>query len=143
MAVSAEHLDQPRRLDPGLPREDRVFRLGARGIGVLVLILIIAIGAFLGYQGVPTLRRYGFDFFTESRWLPNRDIIGLASVLAGTFEVAIIALAVGIPLAFCTALFISEYAPARVRSTLVALVDLMAAIPAIIYGLWVLFLLQP
>ncbi|MCU1394436.1 MAG: phosphate transporter permease [Ilumatobacteraceae bacterium] len=130
-------------MDPGLAPADRVFRYGARGIGLVVLAITLAIGGFLGYQGVPTLHRYGLSFFTESRWLPNRDIIGLASVLLGTFEVALIALVIGIPLAFLTALYISEYAPAQLRSLFVGVIDLMAAIPAIIYGLWALFVLEP
>ena len=120
-----------------------MFQAGARGIGIVVLVLIASIGLFLCYQAIPTFRRYGFGFLTESRWLPNRDIIGLSAVIVGTFEVALIALAVGIPLAFLTALYISEYSPRRLRSSLVALVDLMAAIPAIVYGLWALFVLEP
>jgi phosphate transport system permease protein len=143
MVASAELLDQPRTLDPGLAPEDRVFRGAARSIGIAVLVMVAAIGLFLGYQSIPTFRRYGFSFITESRWLPNRDIIGLSAVVVGTFEVALIALAVGIPLAFLTALYITEYSPRRLRSSLVALVDLMAAIPAIIYGLWALFVLEP
>ena len=63
-------------------------------------------------------------------------------MLVGTVEVALIALVVGFPLALLTALYISEYAPPRIKPTLVALVDLMAAVPSIIYGLWGFFLLQ-
>jgi len=136
-------VDEPRRVDPSLPLADQVFKHSARSIGVIVLLLILAIGAFLGFQAIPTLQRYGVDFFTESRWLPERDIIGLSAVLVGTVEVALIALAIGFPLAFLTALYISEYAPPRLKSTLVSLVDLMAAVPSIIFGLWGFFLLQP
>jgi phosphate transport system permease protein len=64
-------------------------------------------------------------------------------VLVGTFSVALVALVVAFPLSLATALYISEYAPARLRPTLVALVDLMAAVPSIVYGLWGFFLLQP
>ncbi|MBV9254718.1 MAG: phosphate ABC transporter permease subunit PstC [Actinobacteria bacterium] len=135
--------DEPRAVDPGLTKADRVFHHGARGVGMAVLALILAIGLFLGYQGLPTLHRYGLHFFTESRWLPERDIIGLAAVLVGTVEVAVIALAIGFPLALATALYISEYAPARIRAGLVALVDLMAAVPSIIYGLLGFAFLQP
>ncbi|MBV8692779.1 MAG: phosphate ABC transporter permease subunit PstC, partial [Actinobacteria bacterium] len=135
--------DEPRVVDPGLTKADRVFHHGARGVGMAVLALILAIGLFLGYQGLPTLHRYGLHFFTESRWLPERDIIGLAAVLVGTVEVAVIALAIGFPLALATALYISEYAPARIRAGLVALVDLMAAVPSIIYGLLGFAFLQP
>jgi phosphate transport system permease protein len=135
--------DAPRPVDPSLARADRIFHGSARTIGLLVLGLTVAIGLFLGYQALPTLHHYGLRFFTESQWLPERDTIGLSAVLVGTVEVALIALAIGFPLAFLTALYISEYAPARIRSTLVAMVDLMAAVPSIIYGLWGFFLLEP
>jgi phosphate transport system permease protein len=112
-------------------------------LGLFVLALTGAIGLFLGYQAIPTLQRYGLSFFTENQWLPQQDVVGLSAVLLGTVEVAAVALLVGFPLALLTALYISEYAPGRLRSTFIALIDLMAAIPSIIYGLWGFFLLQP
>ena len=135
--------DAPRVLSQTLTPGDRSFRGLVTGIGLFVLILTGAIGAFLGYQAIPTLRHYGLAFFTETQWLPQQDILGIAAVLVGTVEVAVIALLIGFPLALATALYISEYAPVRLRSTLVALIDLMAAVPSIIYGLWGFFLLQP
>lgn len=141
--LDAPRADRPRVVDPGHTRSDKAFRRGITGVGVLVLVMTTAIGAFLGYQAIPTLHRYGLSFFTETQWQPERDVIGLAAVLVGTVQVALVALAVGFPLALLTALFISEYAPARAKSTLVALVDLMAAVPSIIYGLWGFFLLEP
>ncbi|MGZ4436997.1 MAG: phosphate ABC transporter permease subunit PstC [Nocardioides sp.] len=136
-------LDSPRELVQVHTTGDRLFRRSVSGIGLLVLVLTGAIGLFLGYQAIPTLHRYGLSFFTESQWLPAQDVLGLSSVLIGTLEVALIALLVGFPLALLTALYISEYAPARLKPTLVALIDLMAAVPSIIYGLWGFFLLQP
>jgi phosphate transport system permease protein len=109
----------------------------------VVLILTGSIGAFLGYQAIPTLRRYGLGFFTESQWEPARNLIGISAVLVGTVEVALVALVIGFPIAFLTALYVSEYAPVWARSTLVALIDLMAAVPSIIYGMWGARLLQP
>jgi phosphate transport system permease protein len=139
----AEILDKPRIIDPGLPTSDKVFRHSARGIGVFVLVLTGSIGLFLGYQAIPTLRRYGLSFFTVSEWQPARNLIGISAVLLGTVEVALIALVIGFPIALLTALYVSEYAPAWAKSTLVALVDLMAAVPSIIYGMWGARLLQP
>lgn len=112
-------------------------------VGVFVLVMTVSIGLFLGYQSIPTLGRYGVGFFTRSEWDPNRDLVGIAAVLVGTVEVALIALVVGFPLALLTALYISEYAHPRLKSILVSLVDLMAAVPSIIYGLWGFFVLQP
>jgi len=142
-ALRGAELDEPRVVDPGSAPSDRVFRGFVRAIALVVLVLILAIGLFLGYQALPTLRHYGFGFFTRAEWQPERDTVGLAGVLVGTFEVAVIALGVGFPLALLTALFITDYAPERLRSALVSLVDLMAAVPSIVYGLWGFFVLQP
>jgi phosphate transport system permease protein len=134
--------DEPRQIDPGLPPVDVAFRRSAFAVGLFVLALTGSIGLFLGYQSIPTLRRYGFGFFTESQWEPARDVIGISSVLVGTIEVAAIALIVGFPIALTTALYISEYAPWWAKSWLIAIIDLMAAVPSIIYGLWGFFFLQ-
>lgn len=136
-------VDVPRVLAQVYSPADRAFRRTSSAIGVSVLVLTGSIGLFLGYQAIPTLQRYGLSFFTENQWLPQQDIVGLSGVLLGTFEVAFIALAVGFPLALMTALYISEYAPVRLRGVAIAAVDLMAAVPSIIYGLWGFFLLQP
>lgn len=136
-------LDQPRTIDPGLPATDKAFHAITRGISVFVLVVTGSIGLFLGYQAIPTLHRYGLHFFTETQWQPERDQIGVGSVLVGTVEVAVISLLVGFPLALLTALYISEYAPPWLKSSLVAMIDLMAAVPSIIYGLWGFFILQP
>jgi phosphate transport system permease protein len=138
-----DDLDVPRRIDPGPTTADRIFHGGARSIGLFVLALTGSMGLFLGYQAIPTLKHYGLGFFTGSAWQPELDQVGIASVLVGTVTVALVALVVAFPLAFLTALFISEYAPIWVRSTLVSLVDLMAAIPSIVFGLWGFFFLQP
>jgi phosphate transport system permease protein len=136
-------LDQPRTVDPGRARVDRVFHGTARSVGVFVLVLIGSIGVFLGLQAIPTFKHYGWGFFTQSQWDPAFDKIGIASVLLGTFEVALVAMVFAFPLALATAVYISEYAPARIKSVLVSMVDLMAAVPSIVWGLWGFFLLEP
>jgi phosphate transport system permease protein len=122
---------------------DRVFHGIVRTAGLFVLCLIGAVGVFLGLQAIPTLQHYGLHFFTQTQWQPELNRIGIASVLVGTIEVALVALVVSFPLALMLALFISDYAPARIKSWLVTLVDLMAAVPSIIYGIWGFFLLEP
>ena len=133
----------PRRLSGRTSGSDRVFVVGSRAIGATVLAITGGIGFFLALQAVPTLQRYGWSFFTETQWQPEADVLGIAAVLLGTFSVAAVALVFAFPLALTTALYISEYAPARIKSALVSMVDLMAAVPSIIYGLWGFFLLQP
>ena len=121
---------------------DRIFRAAARSIGILVLLITGGIGAFLAYQSVPTIREYGWSFFTTVDWSPGTGVVGIVAVLVGTISVALVAISIAFPLALCTALFITEYAPPKLRSTLISLVDLMAAVPSIVYGLWGVFLLQ-
>jgi phosphate transport system permease protein len=135
--------DMPRRPDPAPSVTDRVFHGGARTVGALVLAITGSIGLFLAVQSIPTMRHYGWRFFTEHQWQPQQDIIGISAVLLGTVCVATIALVVAFPLALTTALYISEYAPPRIKGPLVSLVDLMAAVPSIVYGLWGAYLLQP
>jgi phosphate transport system permease protein len=122
---------------------DRIFAYAARSTGATVLLITGGIGLFLALQSVPTLKHYGWSFFTETQWQPESDVLGIGAVLVGTFSVALVALVVAFPLSLATALYISEYAPARLKPTLVSLVDLMAAVPSIVYGLWGFFLLQP
>lgn len=135
--------DEPRTIVARAPFQDQVFVQASRAVGVVVLVITSAIGLFLGYQAIPTLRHYGLSFFTEHRWLPSQDIIGISSVALGTVQVAVIGLLISIPLAVLSALFITDWASARFRSTLVGIVDLMAAVPGIVIGLWVLFVIQP
>jgi phosphate transport system permease protein len=108
-----------------------------------VLVITGAIGIFLALSAVPTIKHYGFGFFTETQWQPESDTLGIAAVLVGTFTVAFVALIFAFPTALLTALYIAEYAPPKLRSTLISLIDLMAAVPSIIYGLWGFVLLQP
>ncbi|WP_230487078.1 phosphate ABC transporter permease subunit PstC [Nocardioides anomalus] len=134
---------RPRRISRASTGADAVFALGARTIGASVLVITGGVGLFLGYQAYPTLKRYGWSFFTETQWQPDQDVIGIAAVLCGTVSVALVAMFFAFPLALTTALYISEYAPARLKPTLVALIDLMAAVPSIVYGLWGFFLIMP
>ncbi|SDD57587.1 phosphate ABC transporter permease subunit PstC [Nocardioides lianchengensis] len=133
----------PRKISRKATGADAVFEWSSRAIGASVLVITGGVGLFLGWQGYPTIKRYGFSFFTEEQWLPDEDRIGIAGVLAGTFSVAFVAMVIAFPLALLTALYISEYAPAGAKSFLVSMVDLMAAVPSIVYGIWGYFLIMP
>lgn len=143
LLVDEPSVDVPRSIDPGLTVADKTFRLSALSVGSVVLVITGAIGVFLGLQMIPTLHHYGFSFFTQTQWNPETNTLGIATVILGTIEVAIIALTFAFPLGLLTALFISEYAPARLKSTLVSIIDLMAAVPSIIYGIWGSLLIMP
>ncbi|MBB6627066.1 phosphate ABC transporter permease subunit PstC [Nocardioides sp. KIGAM211] len=132
----------PRRISRKSTGADAVFQVGARTVGASVLVITGGVAIFLAWQAYPTLQRYGWSFFTETQWQPDQDVIGIAAVLTGTLSVALVAMFFAFPLALLTALYISEYAPARIRPTLVSLVDLMAAVPSIVYGLWGAYLIM-
>jgi phosphate transport system permease protein len=134
---------RPRKLSRKATGADAVFVHSLRAVGATVLLITGGVGLFLGWQAFPTLQRYGWSFFTEATWQPEADVLGIAAVLSGTVEVALVAMVIAFPLALLAALYISEYAPATLRNTLVSLVDLMAAIPSIVWGLWGFFLVMP
>ncbi|HEX6360853.1 phosphate ABC transporter permease subunit PstC [Actinophytocola sp.] len=121
---------------------DRVFRGVLLGAGVLVLAIMLTIGWFLFQRGWPALREAGWSFLTEQSWEPDAHRFGIAAVLTGTVLIAVVAVLIAVPLAAGVALYISEYAPVRLRGALTNLVDLMAAVPSVVYGLWGFVLLQ-
>ena len=135
--------DQPRRLRSSSSVGDVVFRSAARVAGGVVLAITGGIGLFLGIKAVPVLKNLGWSFFTTTDWNPDTGHIGIGAVLIGTLELATVAIVFAFPLALGLALYISEYAPPRIKSVMIALVDLMAAIPSVVFGLWGVFFLMP
>ena len=124
--------------------EDRIFRSGVRPAGYFVLPAVVH-RLFLFLKGYPAFAEGRVGFFTRSGFptLGAHPVFGVLASLVGTVEVARVAMVVGTPVAIGTALFLSEYAPLWSRRSLIALVDLAAAIPSIIFGLWAVFELQP
>ncbi|MFZ4719276.1 MAG: phosphate ABC transporter permease subunit PstC [Ilumatobacteraceae bacterium] len=133
---------EPRVIDERRGRSDRLFHGGASLSGALVLAIMVAVGLFLSIQAFQALKSQGLSFFTTSEWQPDRNQFGVAAVLLGTVLIAAVAVSIALPISTFTALYIVEVSPPRLRSTLIALVDLMAAVPSVVYGLWGLFLLQ-
>jgi phosphate transport system permease protein len=134
----------PRKLSRKPTGADAVFVHSFRMVGASVLIITGGIGVFLALQSAPTLRHYGASFFdVHEGWNFSTDKVSVASLLVGTVEVAIIAITIAFPLALGTALYISEYAPPKLQATLISAIDLMAAVPSIVYGLWGRDLVQP
>jgi phosphate transport system permease protein len=135
--------DNPRELDTTPQGSDRAFRAVLRTGGIGVLAITSLVGLFLGYRALLALRDAGFSFLTTQAWEPDSGNFGIAGILVGTVLIAMVAIVVAVPLATGTALYISEYAPQRLKRTLVSMVDLMAAVPSVVYGLWGFFFLQP
>jgi phosphate transport system permease protein len=108
----------------------------------MVLVLMGLVGTFLGYRASQALHKAGWSFLTTQQWNPDGGGFGIAAVIVGTILIAAVAVVVALPLALGTALYISEYAPRRLQRGLISLVDLMAAVPSVVFGLWGAFLLQ-
>jgi phosphate transport system permease protein len=121
---------------------DRVFHAGAGSSGVLVLAIMVAVGLFLSVQAFAAFKKSGTGFFTTSEFEPDTGKFGIASVLIFTVLIALVAVVIAMPIAMGTALFITEVAPNWMKASLIAMVDLMAAVPSVVYGLWGFFLLQ-
>lgn len=137
-------------LPPDVPRSvvavpagaDRVFRVVAGSSGAVVISVMSLVGLFLAYRATQALEVAGWSFLTTAAWQPDAGNFGIAAVLVGTVLIAFVAIVVAVPLATAAALYIAEYAPRRLQRTLISLVDLMAAVPSVVYGLWGFFFLQ-
>lgn len=124
---------------------DRLFHRVTIGAAALTVLLIIGIGVFLVVEAIPALRANTGSFFTTKIWFPNdsRPVFGVAAIAFGTLLSSMLALVLAVPVAVGVALFISTYAPRGLAVTLGYVVDLLAAVPSVVYGLWgALFLNQ-
>jgi phosphate transport system permease protein len=128
------------RAVPG--KTDKVFLGLTRTSALIVLAVIASIGLFLSIQAFPALKSAKFSFLTTQAWEPDVHHFGVAGILPDTIFIALVAVVIAIPISLGLSLFISEIAPQRVKRTLVSLVDLMAAVPSVVYGLWALLFLE-
>ena len=133
---------EPRQLTTTRSMTDRIFRGGISASGVAVLVIMALVGVFLTIRALQALSQAGLSFITTQAWEPDGGNFGIAAVLTGTFLIAITAIFFAVPLSTGVALYISEYSPRRIRQTLISLVDLMAAVPSVVFGLWGFFFLQ-
>jgi phosphate transport system permease protein len=128
-------------------RGDRLFRGLSEGSGVLIVVLIAAIGVFLLMRAIPALARNRVNFFTYGgNWVTTNTSamrFGIFDLLQVTVFVALFALILAMPVAFGIAIFITHYSPRRLAGPLAYVVDLLAAVPSIIYGVWGLYVLAP
>jgi len=138
----ADPPEPARRVRTASSGADRVFRLSLLASGLTVLIIMGTIGLFLFYRGSQALADDGLKFLSTQAWEPDTHNFGIATVIVGTLLIAIVAVIFAVPLATGVALYISEYAPRRLRRTLINMVDLMAAVPSVVYGLWGFYFLS-
>ena len=128
-------------------RGDRLFHGLSEGSGVLIVVLIAAIGVFLLVRAIPALARDKENFFTYGgNWVTTNTSamhFGIFDLLQVTAFAALFALILAMPVALGIAIFLAQYAPRRIIGPLAYLVDLLAAVPSIMYGVWGLYVLAP
>ncbi|MCW2571829.1 MAG: phosphate transporter, inner rane subunit PstC [Frankiales bacterium] len=122
----------------GRRRGDTIFRAVSGGAGLTLLVVIGGIGVFLVAKAIPALQADTTSFLTTREFLPEADspTFGVAALAFGTVLSSFLALVMAVPVALGVALFITQVAPRRVAAVLASLVDLLAAVPSVVYGLW-------
>jgi phosphate transport system permease protein len=125
---------------------DRIFTTLTTGSAIFISVLIAAIGAFLVWRAVPALSRNEVNFLTSREWVTtdiNAMAFGVLDLLQVTVLVSLFALALAMPVSLGIALFLTQYAPSRLGRPLAYVIDLLAAVPSIVYGLWGLLIFAP
>lgn len=145
-------LDTPpdqREIKAYYTKVDKVFRGFVSSAALFSLVVLILIAAFLLYRGFEIFSDFGLGFITNTKWEmidpndPATASFGIAAMLVGSVLTATIAIIIAVPFAMASALFIEYYSPRRLRTALTALLDLVAAIPSVVYGIWGYVVLLP
>ena len=127
----------------GVGMGDTIFAGLCRAAAVLVLVLLGAIIVELFLGGLPAFRAFGAAFLSSTEWDPVSDIYGAGVPIYGTLLTAVLALLMAVPLAFGIAFFLTELAPSWLRGPVGTAIELLAAVPSIIFGMWGFFMIVP
>ena len=138
-SANVEPVQRPRHS----PWMDRAFEELTRFFAVVVFSLLAAILVSLALGSRPTLEKYGLGFLFSADWDPVQERFGAVVPIYGTVVTSVIAMTIGIPVSFGIALFLTELSPAWLKRPLGTAIELLAAIPSIIYGMWGLFVFVP
>ena len=122
---------------------DRLFALLARGAALLTLALLAGILVSLAVGAAPAIQEYGLSFLWTSDWDPVQDRYGGLVMIYGTVVTSLIALVIAVPVSFGIALFLTELSPAWLKRPLGIAIELLAAVPSIVYGMWGLLVFGP
>ena len=122
---------------------DRVFTASVTALALLVPITLAGITLLVVLDSLPSIQRFGLSFLVTSPWDPVHAAFGAGAYLFGTLVTTAIAIVLAAPVAVGAAIFLTEYAPRAIRGPLAFLIELLAYIPSIVYGLWGLFVLVP
>ena len=151
MSIQEITIPLPREITTEPRRSDKVFRGVVTAGGLSSLLLLGLIALFLGYRGFEVLRQEGLGFITHSDWSISTDDagnvieshFGLAAMLVGTILCSLIAVVIALPISVFCALFLNFYAPGWLRKIMVTIIDVMAAFPSILFGIWGFLVLMP
>lgn len=123
---------------------DRLFRFSAR-LGVILILALIATIVFeIGVKALPGIQKYGLDFVTGTVWDPNQKLFGILPAIWGTLYSALLALLIGGFFGIMMAIFLTQdFLPPRLAAVFRTIVELLAAIPSVVYGLWGIFIVIP
>jgi len=124
-------------------RSEVIFRSMSRGAAGLVLILLGGVMVSLLYSSWPALAEFKFGFLIDQSWNPVKEKFGALASIYGTVVTSLIAMLIAVPMSFGVAVFMTEICPARLRAPLNTAIELLAAVPSIVYGIWGLFVLGP
>src|SRR3989441_5517142 len=127
----------------GADRSDRIYKLALTLLALALPLLIVVILGVLFVNALPALRRFGRSFLWTSTWDPVAEVYGAAPMVFGTLASSLLALLIAVRLALGSAIFLTESAPKWTRQPIAFLVELLAAIPSVVYGLWGIFVLIP
>lgn len=122
---------------------DRFFHLSTFSIAMLTLLVTGAIFGVLFQEAKPAMDAFGFDFITDSKWAPNLEKFGAWPAIVGSIFSTSLAMFLAVPIAIGVAIFLSEIAPNKLKSPVGVSIELLAAIPSVIYGMWGLFYFVP
>jgi phosphate transport system permease protein len=144
-------IPSPRELSTEPRRSDKVFRGVVTSGGLSSLVILGLIALFLFYRGYEVLRQEGLSFITSPEWTITLDEsanvvesnFGLSAMLVGTILCSIVAVVIAVPISVFSALFLNFYAPQWMKKFLVAVIDMMAAFPSILFGIWGFLVLMP
>jgi phosphate transport system permease protein len=125
------------------PWADRLFGVLAKAAALLTLGLLLAILTSLTISAWPAISKYGFSFLTSTTWDPVQEDFGGLVMIYGTVATSLIALLIAVPVSFGIALFLTEMSPAWLKRPLGTAIELLAAVPSIVYGMWGLLVFGP
>jgi len=132
-----------RALSPTGNTGDAIFRLLLLGAATLMLVIVGTMILALAYKSRLSIRQFGFGFITGTDWDPVKSEFGALPFIYGTIVSSLIAILISVPLSLGIAVFLVEQAPQRIARPITFLVELLAAIPSVVYGLWGIFVLAP